>query len=287
MLDIKYTGRLTMGEMDRGGSIKNIGIKHGESELDINKELIEEDIERLKGKIEVLRKMAGYEEAVKKHLQVLVYLESLLKRVHDGVLDVVWFIENNRLKSYPEFKDFPEMGVRSSDYINSNRRLYELSFKDLAELISLEIIFKDIGEDKESIESYLRDEPLVWLEPKVLLKNVEEEVYAKGKMMRIENTVYKDHEGIVRDYFGVEEFNTNCYIGPLKFSVEYAMLLILEDILKQSARVGFKVYGISEYKILLSPEEGDEEKLYKIIKEPVQVIAFGRKFIVEPEIKIY
>lgn len=290
MLEIRHRNRLKIGNFDsKEEEVKNIGNKHGESVLDLNLELIQEDIEKVERKVRELKDKdpVKYREAIKKNLQVLVYLEGLKKKATGGNLEVMWFIEDDRIKTYPEFRDIPEMGIRCTDYINLSRKLYEINFKEVAELISLELMFRDLGESKDSIEEYLKEDPMVWIPPVNLLCRVDKDLYEKSRFMMIEDSPYRNHEKVMSDYFNLREFRGNRYADPVKFSVEYAMLLVLEDILEQTARVQFKIYGLTDHKIFLAPEEADAERLLEIIKQPVQVMAFGRKFIVDPEIKVY
>lgn len=272
----------------------NTFTKMDEVSINMNKELIQRDIDRLKEMSENPKNR--YDAANIKAL--ITYLNKLLKNIlEDSTFEMCWEIKDNLPDSYPiRLINEKAYGIDICNYIevSENEKLVQLDITSLADIISFEIMARDLGESHESIEELLKECGIIGFEPASLLtdyfKENEDNVYKLSKSMKIGETPYYSYEDRkVHDYFSSKEFKTKEYRDVVEYSCKYASAIIANTIVKNSihCNIDIKVVMLNATNITFIVNDTDEFNIKNNIIEEISVRAFGRKFKIEPDIQIF
>lgn len=261
----------------------------------LNTKLINNDIIRLEGYKNDIK--SKYD---KKNIDALIsYLKKLLKNMKsDDMYEMCWNMDDKMLNAYPlVLINEPAYNINTCNYveIENNQKLIDIDLSELSDIISFEIMFRDLGETHESVEELLKDCGILGTQDSSILTNYFKEIgerpYELSKKLKIEDTPYLSFEKhIVNDYFHSKEFKTNHYRSVIDYSCKYANIIIADDILKNyiqnkvnanllmlnTTNITFIVYNSNEFNI-------DTSKLI----EDISIRIFGRHFLIRPTITVF
>lgn len=268
--------------------------KLSEVSVNINRELLIKDIEKLKDMLKEPKSKID-KTNIKK---LIVYLEKLLNSLlEDSTFELCWEIRDNIPQSYPfNLVNEKVYGINICNYIevDRNEKLVQMDMTDLADIISFEIMARDLGETHESIETLLKDCGIIGFESASLLtdffRDSGDNIYELSKSMRIEETPYYSYDTKkVNDYFSSKEFSTKEYREVVDYSCRYANAIIANSIIKNCNRCNpdIKLIMLNATNITFIVHDIDEISIKNNIIEEISVRAFGRRFKIEPDIQIF
>ena len=284
---------ITIKQDNKPLDIDRILLKNGEISISLNEDTIKDDIEKYK---EQYVKIKEKGRASKNHLEniekIIKYLQGLLSKSQKDNLSIKWVVDKNIVKSYPiEIKSIPEYKLQATDYININQdeEIVYMDYTELADIIAFELMYRDLGETRETLENKLENIGIISVyDSNELTKYFEESPYALSKLLRIGKSPYKNTDNELLSYFGDKAFKTGRYLEPVRYSCMYAMTLIVEDILKSSIESSIKIRlcGICDTGIYIIKSKEDKA-IMNILQDNVCIRALGRKFEVKPKIAIF
>jgi hypothetical protein len=269
--------------------------KLGEIQLSLNRELIEKDIARLRNEMAISKNK--YNIANIKSL--IAYLQKLLKNVNDeSIFEICWDTDKLKLPyTYPlNLINEPLYNINICNYIElcNNEKLVELDLTDLADIIAIEFMFKDLGETHDTVEDALKECSIVGFTESTVLtdrfKENNDKMYELSKTMRIGETPYMSLDTKkVHDYFYSTEIKTKDYKEVVEYSCRYATTLIANDILKNSihSSIDIKLIMLNATEIAFIVNAGNEVDIKGKLINNISIRTFGRKFLIEPKISVF
>lgn len=274
--------------------LNNLLLKYGDTELSFNKQIIRDDIARLKKELATIdgtKKLGAIRQA--KINSAIAYLERILAKAENGVVKINWSINDNTLKSYPvEMKSIPEYKIYSTDYINlCHEKMVYLDYKELADIIAFEIMYRDLGETHQTMEDKLADIGIVSItDSSKLTEHFIDSPYELSRIFKAEDSPYLvEGKGKILDYFGNKEFDSNSYREVVSYSCMSAMAFITEALLHKCYTLGirFKLCGVYDTGIYILIDNTDESDIQEKLHEAVYIRTFGRKFEVKPKMQVF
>lgn len=268
--------------------------KMDEITIVLNKELIKNDLDRLK-EFEKEPKNK-YDKANIKML--IAYLEKILKNIdEESAFEICWESRENIPHTYPvDLINEKAYGIDICNYIelSEDEKLVEMNMTDLADIIAFEIMSRDLGETHDTVEKLLSNCGIIGFEPASLLtdyfKSNGDQIFKLSKSMRIGETPYYSYETKkMHDYFSSKEFKTKEYKEVVDYSCRYANTIVMNTIIKNSLHSGteIKVIMVNATNIAFVVSTTDEVNIKQNIIDEVSVRAFGRQFKIEPDIQIF
>lgn len=275
--------------------IDNLLIKYGNTTLDFNRQVIEDDIKRIKQGAQITAGKGILSKGIdaKNVSSITSYLERIIKKSENGPVTIGWGLDGNIINSYPiEMKVIPEYKVCSVDYINlKNEQVVYLDYTELANIIAFELMYRDMGETHSTMEEKLADIGIVSVySGKALTKHFSEKVYELSKLMHVADSPYLvEGSGTITDYFGAKEFKSKSYKEVVSHSCRSAMSFIVEALLKKCAgnNIKFKLCGVFDTGIYLLVSSQVDSYIKQQLKETVYIRTFGRKLEVSPKIQVF
>lgn len=269
-------------------SIGHYTNKNNEVRLSLDENLIVQDIARLN---EMQHNTCNkYDE---KNIDDLkAYLEDLLEQLDNGEIALRWKFKDERLKSKPvQLINEKVYGIDTCNYIklDNKHKLVEINLKELADIISFELMSRDLGETHESIEDLLKDcGILASVDSSILIdmfNDNNDDMYGLSKNMRVDDSPYILHdEKKIKDYFGTKKFRINTYKDAVEQSCRYAVLVIMNDIFKKAVASSIKVNIVMANATNLAfIANCSEEIIREKLLDKITVRAFGRKFMINVE----
>lgn len=265
--------------------------KIDEVELHMSKDMITKDINRIKS----LKPINKYDKENIKALKN--YFNSILKNINDeSIFELCWNTDKDLPYSYPINlinEDIYNINICNYIELNTDQNLLEINIKHLADIIAFEIMIRDLGETHESIEELLKDCGILGYQSSKLLTDFFElngdDVFNLSKSMKIDDTPYYSFETKkVHDYFSSKEFNKKNYREVVEHSCKYAATIIANTLLKNAFThsIDMKPIILSSTTLAFIINNSDNETIRKKILDEISVRAFGRRFIIEPDIQI-
>ncbi len=294
------------------GLVKALDKYNKEIRVNLNRQMIKDDIERLKSDIQSIKNsnITNKEINVMNINKVIEYLERLIKKIDkadERGVNIKWAFNINRnggydLISYPiKLIEVPEYNIFTIDYINLSKnecnntedKLVYLDYEELADIIAFDMMFRDLGEDHNTIEDKLDSVGIIASSNcEVLTKHFKDSPYELSKVLYVDNSPYmvlNKNINRIRDYFGKREFkllNDSTYRSAVSYSCRSAMALVVEGILNSKAEeVG--LCSVLDRGIYIMINSSDEDTIVKALSKPVCIRAFGRLLEVEPKIKVF
>lgn len=275
-------------DMPDVNGLESIINKYGEVQISIDIDSVKLDIEALENKLK-----SPLSRTDKKNMkEVKEYLEKLLKKAPDCKLDLLWSTDKYILKTYPiELIHIPEYNIEMTDYISvDNGHLVRVDYRDVLEIIAIEIMYRDLDETMQSMEEKLSDIGITGIYPSLeLTKYFDDSALNLSKMFKISNSPYCLLDGKTSfEYFGKKEFNSPHYRDNVGYSVKHALAIITQSILDKliSSSIDFKLCSVSDSGIYFITSYSDVD-IDKIINESAVVRAFGRRFEVKPKVTVF
>lgn len=264
-------------------------------EIKLNKELIKRDYERLEKDLKDNKYKNKYD---KENIKRLVkYLKDINGKLNnDNIIELCWNIDNNIPYTYPiSLIEEKAYGINTCDYIElEDERLVEINLTDMADLISFELMYKDLGESHNSIEELLKPCGVIgYNDPNLLLnyfKDNGDRLYELSKTMRIDSTPYMYLETKkVHDYFYTRDFKTKDYREVVDYSCKYASTVILHNIITSGLSSNTMVKPImnNSTHIAFITDNDTEINIKKKLIDSISIRLFGRRFKLEPKIQIF
>lgn len=266
--------------------------KLNEVSLSVNKELIQKDLSRLRKELEETQNK--YNKANLKGL--ITYLEKLVRSINEECkLELCWVTSSNKEDlpyTYPiKFINEPLYNINTCNYIEleSGEHVVEIDMIDLADLIAFEFMYKDLGEDHNSIEELLKDCGIIGYEKSDLLidrfRENNDKMYELSKSMMIDDSPYKSVENkTIVDYFNSKTFKTKSYKDVVDYSCRYANTVITNNIIKNYLHkdCNIKLLTVNARTITFITDSKNEVDI-----DEIAIRIFGRRFIIEPKISVF
>lgn len=266
-------------------------MKTEEIAIHMNREILEHDIARIK---QLKPKNIFDRENLK---AIKKYLNKLLEHINaDSIFEMCWNTDGDLPYCYPMNLINEEVyGINICNYIelNANQNLLEIKYKNLADIIAFEMMYRDLGESHESIEDLLKDCGVLGYQPCSLLtdmfKECSDNIYQLSQSMKIDDTpYYMFEEKKVRDYFSSKLFKKDYYKDVVNYSCKYALTIIANELLKKSIahNIDMKPVMLSTTTVAFIVNGSSNESIKHDILEDVSIRVFGRRFTVDPTVQI-
>lgn len=268
--------------------------KDDEFNINMNKDIILKDREKL---VEMLKKPKN--KCDKQNIESLImYLDKLLKLIgDDNTLELCWHKKDNIPLTYPiQLIKEDAYGVNACNYIEVSKgeKIITIDLKELADIISYDFMFRDLGDSHESIEKLLKNTAIISFEDSKILmdyfKSTGDNMYELSKTMKIGDTPYYSFETHkIHDYFHSRDMNTKRYRDVVDYSCKYANTIIANTIIKNSIHkcISCMVLSITPTSIVLTTNTDNEVDINSNLLEDISIRAFGRRFIINTKIEVF
>lgn len=271
-------------------SIDSLLNKNGDILITIDTDTLQSDLDKLNDKLK--NPMSKIDKANIE--STITYLQTLIRKTRNNILKLNWSTDDGILKSRPvELLHIPEYNIEMSDYISiSGSKLVRVDYKNVFEIISIEMMNRDLGETMESMEEKLKDLGITGIYPDTeLLKYFEDNIYNLSKQFKVGESPYasRDRRNNI-DYFNKKKFEGKYYRDMVEYSIRYALTIIAKSLLFKLGgnNIDFKLCSLSDSGIYFMTTASEDSGLDTLInEESVVVRAFGRKFLVKPKITIF
>lgn len=287
--------------------LKSMTNKMSDTTLKMDIDSIRRDIERLKKSLETSTRKVD-----KNNLRTLInYLENLIHHIKFGEVTISWEEEDGLIGSKPiSLRYFPDYNIDAAGYIltGASEKVIEVDFSPISDLLSFELMYKDIELSKDSDETFtfeIIEDRLknVGLVLGTTFDNFKEILfpdfspYNLSKMYKIFQSPYKVIDtGKIKDYFGHKTFSTGYYYPVVDYSIRYAMTIILREAIK-SYLVGKRINYNAAYNlasidcarlVLLDDIDRDNEDILSQLSSlKTDITILGRRIEVNPKIRIF
>jgi len=288
---IELTQRNSLNDFENGNKLDVNDI----ISIHFSKDIINKDIDRL------TQMKENYKNGNDKtNIKILIeYLKNILKKLDDNnSMEICWTEDSNGIvKTYPvSILKEKAYGINSCNYIelDDKQKLVEIDMTELADIIAFEFMYKDMCETHDSIEDLLKDCGIIGYEKSDILTNFFKEngddVFELSRSYLIGETPYSSYEDeTVIDYFHTKKFKSKKYKEVVEYSCKYANFIIMNRFIKNAttAKLDIKPIMLTPTCIaFLLNNVDDNIDVYKSIVEDVSIRAFGRKFIVKPNVSV-
>lgn len=263
--------------------------RHGCAEYSFNTQSIEDDLNKVNDSLK-----ESFTSVRTENLKnIKKYLENLLVKAKKGNVNVSWVLYGNKISAIPtEIRRFKMYNIQTTDYMNINSgNIAAIDYADILNLISFEIIYKDLELTNAHIETLLKDIGIIAIYDYKLIESIiESKTYDKGMVMRIGESSYvmPDRKSACT-YFG-EKVNINGWYRPIiEESCNTAMSIIVQNVLGKlgSLDSDIRICGIFEDSAYFLLPNGKSEQIEEVLNTSVVVRTFGRKFEVKPKVQMY
>lgn len=224
--------------------------------------------------------------------QIIRYINSIKASELDSKIDLLWELNEYVLQSHPvSLIHVLDYGLEMTDYIDIKEgKLIRLEYKELADIISLELMYRELDETIETMEEKLADIGITGIyNTSELLKHFEDNPFELSRSFKVSDSPYliKDRKQIV-EYFGKKTFSSVGYRDCVDYSIRHALALICESVLGSLLSYGIKfdLCSVSDSGIYFTTNSNQYD-WDKIVGESVAIRAFGRRFEIKPRITIF
>jgi hypothetical protein len=267
--------------------IETLISKMGEVSINIDIDSLKSDIDAME-----LKLSKPFSSKDKKNIKAIrERLLKILSRTEENTLEIIWTVDNELIRAYPfDLVHIPEYNIEMTDYISvGDEHLVRVSYRDVLEIIALDMMYRELGETLQSMEEKLSNIGITVINPSIeLTKHFEDNALNLSKILRISDSSYCSADGReIYDYFGQKTFKCDYYRDVVGYSVKRALTIITSSIIRvlNSHGIKYKLCSISESGIYFITDS--DEELDKIISESAVVRAFGRKFEVKPKVTVF
>ena len=269
--------------------------KLGTVEIDLNKQIIEEDLIKLSK----LRQSPKNETDLNNIDNISKYLKRLRSRISmNGKYHITWLYEDWQIKCYPlSLIDFKEYNIKASDYINiTQNKLVKIDYSEAYQIIAFDMMFRDLGYTDASIEKDLEDIGLTVISPSSRIQSyIDEDALRLSKVFKIGNSPYANFDGSLSwDYFYTamddgKPFYSKKYRDCVERSVNVAISIIVKSLLDNfnSFNIDFRPCTFTEEGFYIFVDSSMSKEKLKSLLDNVIVRSFGRKFEVKPKIELF
>lgn len=271
------------------GNVKSSLSKLDETKLKINITLLNKDIDRLENEKDETKNKFN-----KKNIEALItYLKKVRNCVErdKGYLTVCWTQDTHgEPKSYPvDMIDEPLYNISICNYIevSSGNKAIIINMMDIADVISYELMYRDLCDELEDIEERLDNAVIVGYNDISMLtakfKADGDNMYYLSKTMKIEDTAYYCSDNkTVFDYFMYKEFSDGYYRNVVQYSCKSAAEVIASTLIKNLSMLGIKTELImAEPTCVALMAEDKKGNLTEDTIDDISILAFGRKFRID------
>lgn len=262
--------------------------RNSESKMGIDVDSVKLDIDVMETKL--LEPMSRIDKRNIK--EVKGYIEKILSKTENNVLELAWSLEGSILKSYPvELMHIPEYNIEMTDYISiTEGSLVRVDYRDVLQIIAIEMMYRDLGEDSESMEDKLDHIGITGIYPaSELLKHFEDDAINLSKIFKVGDSPYRTQDRrIIFEYFGKKEFDGKVYRDCVGYSIKHALSIITLAIMERltANNIQFQLCSVSDSGVYFVTEN-DGIEIAEILNESAVVRAFGRRFEVKPEVTVF
>ena len=190
-----------------------------------------------------------------------------------------------------ELRHIPEYNIEMTDYISvDSGHLVRIDFKNVFEIIAVEMMYRDLGETMETMEEKLDDLGITGIYPaSELLKHFDESALLLSKQFKIGDSPYAARnlsDNI--EYFGTQRFKTKYYRDIVGYSVKHALTIIAKSILSklQASNIDYKLCSLNDNGVYFITNYANTD-LDIILGDSVNIRAFGRRFEVKPKVTVF
>lgn len=280
----------------KSDTLQNTLHSHGKTNVRLNRQMIENDIQKFERDLANLNKLNVKNKRVTRVnlIGVITYLKSLQKYSEMGTIQLSWNTKDKLIKSSPiELLNVIEYGVNAVDYVDIyDEKIVSVDYKRLADVIAYEMMIRDLGETIESMEEKLKDLGIFMIySSDELAKYFDKSPYLLSKLLRVSESPYLNHDTRkLKDYFGEKEFPGDTYRQAVDYSCKRAMAIVVDQILKKikENKIPGKLLSINSTEVcFIVTGDIDDDILINAMGEKVCIRAFGRRFEVVPEVQIY
>lgn len=266
-------------------------------EININKETLERDINRVEQQL----KLAKKKENINNLRYILKQLLKFKHKIKDDKIELCWNLNDGKLVSYPtEFKVYSEYKVDTSEYIElKHEKMLILDYIDIINIMSFEFIYRDLGYSHQDIEDLFDSLGITGtVSPKVCIEFFKEELlnpYDFSKSAKIEDSPYINKESHkIKDYYNTKEFKTKTYgdtaasyFEVVRSSVKDTLDIIVTELFRQIIKYDeyAKLVSIGETTVIFIVDENADIKL-EDLTSCISVRIFGRNFEAIPKITV-
>ena len=286
------------------GAISNLISKYGETQLKLNIQSIESDIDKATKMLRHGRYDAGDRKVLRAVIKYLKRLETHINT--DCEYNLSWRYEDFGIRAYPvPLRHFIINGVKefqSTDYIELNdMHIIGADYSKLFEAITYELMYRDLGKTFDEVEEELSDCGIVAIYPYSRLAEVmgsnDGEMIDIGKVFRIGDSPYATKDGKLSwDYFGTaylpgeKAFDSGLYNECVTRSINVASVILTRVIINNciSNKINFNICSIGEGGFYFMVDKPDiDDNLLEELLPSATVRVFGRQFEVCPNRTIY
>lgn len=266
--------------------------------LHISKDMVNKEIKKLTSmkNNKVMNTIDG------KNIEKLIkYLKNILNKLNeeDNSIEICWVHDDDDIiHTYPiSFINEKAYGIDSCNFIevDDKQKLVEIDTTDLADIIAFEFMYKDLCETHESIEYLLKNCGIVGYEDSAILtdffKSNNDNIFELSKSMMIGETPYFSYEDCrIIDYFNTKRFDSKRYSPVVEYSCKYANFIIMNRMIKNAnaLKIGIKPIMVTPTCIAFMLNDVDDNiDIHKNIIEDISIRAFGRKFVIKPNVNVF
>ena len=223
----------------------------------------------------------------KKNLKIILRtLKSISANQRNKTIPILWYCNNGLVGQYPvELPNFESEGIDCMDFIvrPNNAIAVRIKYNQLADIIALEMMYKDMGYTHKDMEELLKGVGIITQHQAKILDSIvkEEEPYKMSKIYKIQKSGYRQEEdNAIFDYFQNTVFYTNYYSRPVEYSCRNAISFILDNLLDllKDYGVPFTLCATDDTQITFLIDRYKATEFVKIATEPITIRAFGRLF---------
>ena len=269
----------------------------GSTLLTLDTQLIEDDIQKLKRKIQdentARMDMININKIIK-------YLEKLKTKVlpSNSSVRIAWGLQdNNVVSSNASIRQFKRYNVQAIDYVVPVEGSYivTVDYSEVLDALALEMAHRDIGVETTDIEKSLANINIFGVNDIQILKDLdifESGLFEDSKGLKMEDSSYKGLKGAI-SYYGYSLGKEETYKRAMEETAKVTTNIILKELLdkvavnmraNKSDEKAFKLLGVYEngFSFMI-----DDTKLMGDAIDSVAVRIFGRTFEIKLKINAY
>jgi len=289
---IELTQRNSLNDFENGNKFDTSDV----ISIHVSKDMITKDINKLTSMKENIKSSKD-----KTNIDTLIkYLKNIINKLSDdNSIDICWVEDDKEIvRTYPiSIINEKAYGIDSCNFmeLDDKQKLVEIDTTELADIIAFEFMYRDLCETHDSIEDLLKECGIIGYEDSSILTNFFKEngdnIFELSKVMMVGETPYYsfDDQKII-DYFHTKKFDSKKYKDVVAYSCKYANFIIINRMIKNAntLKIGIKPIMLTPTCIAFMLNNVDDNiDIHKGIIEDISIRAFGRKFIVKPNVSVF
>lgn len=278
------------------GNLGSLVSKVSDTEIKLNTEIITEDIHKIENMM-----ASAKNKSDKANMEGIVkYLKKLRSKVDSsGNFQFTWMLDKWKVRAYPfELRHFEPYKVQATDYIELNgSSIVKIDYRNVFEIIAFDMMYRDLGYDLEDIEKQLEHVGIAAVvgDNQIMPIMDGDSPVDLSKVFKMGDSPYASADCKMSwDYFGTaalpgeEAFDTGRYRDCVGRSIEFAICLILKELIERfnDNSLKFRICALNEDGLYFMVDNLNSVDIYNII-DSVVVRAFGRRFEVKPNIIVF